>query len=92
MPTLHPERRPRRMAGFDMFRKSELKTQLVEIPYTSNGGVIVGTHMTRIKAAWDSLSPEQRAAFVAEAEEYNAKQIAEELEESGSVEEGERAR
>ena len=92
MPTLHPERRPRRMAGFDMFRKSDLKTRLVEVPYNSNGGVIVGTYMTRIKAAWDALPPDQRAIFMAEAEEYNATQIAEELEECGSIEEVERAR
>ena len=75
-----------------MFRKSDLKLELVTVPYTDNGQVIVGTYMTRMKAAWDSLSVSQQAAFHKEADEYNANRIAEELEECGSITEVDRAR
>ncbi|KAI0710773.1 hypothetical protein C8Q76DRAFT_694790 [Earliella scabrosa] len=84
--------KPKRISAYDIFRKSDLKRELVEIPYTSTGKVDVGKLTTRIKTAFDGLNETQHAHFQTLADIANAARHAQQLQDHGSETELERAR
>ena len=84
--------KPKRISAYDIFRKSDLKKELVEVPYTATGKVDVGKLTTRIKAAFDGLDESQLAHFQTLADIANAARHAQALQEHGSETELERAR
>ncbi|KAI0711727.1 hypothetical protein C8Q76DRAFT_797996 [Earliella scabrosa] len=84
--------KPKRISAYDIFRKSDLKKELVEVPYTATGKVDVGKLTTRIKTAFDGLNETQLAHFQTLADIANAARHAQQLQDHGSETELERAR